>query len=415
MSSNDKNKPSVAGNNISGGSQPPPFGNNITQASQPPAVASNTVAQGNQPPVVGNNITGGDSNPPTPKRGTTFRNILIAALAFFAITQMIILILMASKSCTSSHDTTGDIAYATPEKIETTNEQVSNSFDGKHATVLAPEIPDSMKFCGENVSFDRIDIAERLDRELTGTVYGQTLSTLIIKRANRYFPMLTEILKENDAPEDLVYLAVAESSLNIKALSPAGAAGIWQFMPSTGKDYGLEVNEYVDERYDIEKSTVAACKFLKKYYSKFGNWATVCSGYNVGMAGIDSSLVRQKVNNVFDLRLNEETSRYYFRIIAYKIFLSDPKRFGYQIKENQLYQPIEYDIETVDTPVDSWMTWAQEHDITYAQLREANPWIRSTRLPNDSGKVYKVKIPKHDSLYRSTAGNEVFNRNWVVD
>jgi hypothetical protein len=133
------------------------------------------------------------------------------------------------------------------------------------------------------------------------------------------------------------------------------------------------------------------------------------------MAGIDSSLVRQKVNNVFDLRLNEETSRYYFRIIAYKIFLSDPKRFGYQIKENQLYQPIEYDIETVDTPVDSWVTWAQEHDITYAQLREANPWIRSTRLPNDSSKVYKVKIPKHDSLYRSTAGNEVFNRNWVVD
>ena len=401
MNPNDKNKPPVAG------SQPPPF--------QPPAASSNTVAQGNQSPVAENNITGDENNLPKPKGGATFRNILIAVLAFFVIAQLIILILMAPKSCASSHDTTDDIAYSTPQKIETTNERASSNFDGKLASVLAPEIPDSMKFCGENVAFDRIDMAERLDRELTGTIYGQTNSTFIIKRANRYFPILTKILKDNNVPEDLVYLAVAESSLNIKALSPAGAAGIWQFMPSSGRDYELEVNEFVDERYDIEKSTVAACKFLKKYYSKFGNWATVCSGYNVGMAGIDSSLVRQKVNNVFDLRLNEETSRYYFRIIAYKIFLSDPKRFGYQIKENQLYQPIEYDIETVDTPVDSWVTWAQGHDITYAQLREANPWIRSTRLPNDSGKVYKVKIPKHDSLYRSTAGNEVFNRNWVVD
>lgn len=284
-----------------------------------------------------------------------------------------------------------------------------------YIAVTCPDIPQSINFCGDKVDFDRIDMAERLDRELTGTIYGQTMSSLIIKRANRYFPRLIEILKQNRMPEDLIYLAVAESSLDINALSPAKAAGIWQFMAATGKQYGLEVNDDVDERYDPEKETVAACQYLRNAYSKYGNWATVCASYNAGTARISNELASQQVNTSFDLRLVSETSRYVFRIIALKIFLENPKRYGYRLRSNQLYQPIEYDEVRVNTPVANWTTWAREHGITYAQLRDANPWIRSNKLPNASGKVYRVKVPKRDSLYRSTAGNSVYNSNWVID
>ena len=284
-----------------------------------------------------------------------------------------------------------------------------------YIAVTCPDFPQSINFCGDKVDFDRIDMAERLDRELTGTIYGQTMSSLIIKRANRYFPRLIEILKQNRMPEDLIYLAVAESSLDINALSPAKAAGIWQFMAATGKQYGLEVNDDVDERYDPEKETVAACQYLRNAYSKYGNWATVCASYNAGTARISNELASQQVNTSFDLRLVSETSRYVFRIIALKIFLENPKRFGYRLRSNQLYQPIEYDEVRVNTPVANWTTWAREHGITYAQLRDANPWIRSNKLPNASGKVYRVKVPKRDSLYRSTAGNSVYNSNWVID
>ena len=290
-------------------------------------------------------------------------------------------------------------------------QRLSDSF----IPVTPPDVPASMTFCGDKVSFDRIDMAERMDRELTGIVYGQTLSSIIIKRANRYFPRLIEILKKNNMPEDLIYLAVAESSLDINALSPAKAAGIWQFIAATGKQYGLEVNDDVDERYDPEKETVAACKYLRNAYSKYGNWATVCASYNAGTGKISSELSSQRVNTSFDLRLVSETSRYVFRIMSYKIFLENPKRFGYRLHSNQLYQPIDYDVIEVDTPVSSWVSWAQDHGITYAQLRDANPWIRSTKLPNASGKVYKVKVPKQASLYRSKAGNKVYNDNWVVD
>ena len=216
-------------------------------------------------------------------------------------------------------------------------------------------------------------------------------------------------------PEDLIYLAVAESSLDPTALSPAKAAGIWQFMPATGKQYGLEVNDDVDERYDIEKETVAACKYLRNSYSKYHNWATVCASYNAGSGKISSELSNQQVNNSFDLRLVSETSRYVFRIIAYKIFLENPKRYGYRIHADQLYQPIECDIVEVSTPVGDWVSWAKNHGLTYAQLRDANPWIRSTKLPNASGKVYKVKVPRESSLYRSKTEKSVYNRNWVVD
>jgi len=279
----------------------------------------------------------------------------------------------------------------------------------------SPDIPMSVTFAGETVSFDRLDMAERLDRELTGVIYGQTTTELCFKRANRYFPVLAKILKEQGVPLDFLYLAVTESSMDYNAYSSAKAAGMWQLLAGTGRDYGLEVSEDVDERYDPEKSTVAACKYLKAAYKKYGHWPTVAASYNAGMQKISNELSKQRVDNSFDLYLVQETSRYVFRIIAYKLLMENPKRYGYRFSRKNLYQPVDYTTVEVTGSVASWIDWAKDKGITYAQLREANPWIRSTKLSNASGKTYKVRIPKQNDLYRSKRTYTVYNKDWVID
>jgi hypothetical protein len=283
------------------------------------------------------------------------------------------------------------------------------------STTASPDIPTSVTFAGETVSFDRLDMAERLDRELTSVIYGQTTTELCFKRANRYFPVLAKILKEQGVPLDFLYLAVTESSMDYNAYSSAKAAGMWQLLAGTGRDYGLEVSDEVDERYDPEKSTVAACKYLKAAYKKYGHWATVAASYNAGMQKITNELSKQKVDNSFDLYLVQETSRYVFRIIAYKLLMESPKRYGYRFSRKQLYQPVSYTTVDVTGSVANWVDWAKAKGITYAQLREANPWIRSTKLTNASGKTYKVRIPKQSDLYRSKRTFTVYNKDWVVD
>ena len=279
----------------------------------------------------------------------------------------------------------------------------------------SPDIPMSVTFAGETVSFDRLDMAERLDRELTGVIYGQTTTELCFKRANRYFPVLAKILKEQGVPLDFLYLAVTESSMDYNAYSSAKAAGMWQLLAGTGRDYGLEVGEDVDERYDPEKSTVAACKYLKAAYKKYGHWPTVAASYNAGMQKISNELSKQRVDNSFDLYLVQETSRYVFRVIAYKLLMENPKRYGYRFSRKNLYQPVDYTTVEVTGSVASWIDWAKDKGITYAQLREANPWIRSTKLSNASGKTYKVRIPKQSDLYRSKRSYTVYNKDWVID
>jgi hypothetical protein len=279
----------------------------------------------------------------------------------------------------------------------------------------SPDIPMSVTFAGEKVSFDRLDMAERLDRELTGVIYGQTTSELCFKRANRYFPALSKILKEQGVPLDFLYLAVTESSLDYNAYSSAKAAGMWQLLAGTARDYGLEVSDEVDERFDPEKSTVAACKYLKAAYKKYGHWPTVAASYNAGMQRLSTELSKQKVDNSFDLYLVQETSRYVFRIIAYKLLMESPKRYGYRFSRKNLWQPVGYTTVDVTGPVASWIDWAKGKGITYAQLREANPWIRSTKLTNAAGKTYKVRIPKSSDLYRSKRTFTVYNKEWVVD
>lgn len=283
------------------------------------------------------------------------------------------------------------------------------------STTASPDIPSSVTFAGERISFDRLDMAERLDRELTGIIYGQTTTELCFKRANRYFPALARILKEQGVPLDFLYLAVTESSMDYNAYSSAKAAGMWQLLAGTARDYGLEVTDDVDERYDPEKSTVAACKYLKAAFKKYGHWPTVAASYNAGMGRISGELTKQKVENSFDLYLVQETSRYVFRIIAYKLVMESPKRYGYRFSRKNLWQPVDYTVVEVTGPVASWVDWAKAKGITYAQLREANPWIRSTKLTNAGGKTYKVRIPKHNDLYRSKRTFTVYNKEWVVD
>ena len=290
-----------------------------------------------------------------------------------------------------------------------------NTGNGIFAQVINPTVPKSMTFCGKNVDLDRVDMFERFDRELTSLTFGHGNTLLTIKRANKYFPEMAPILRANGVPEDLLYLACVESYLSPRAYSPAKAAGVWQFIPSTAKQYGLEVSDEVDERYNLEKATAAACRYLKNAYSRYGDWATVMASYNGGMGRISSELEKQMETNSFDLYLTEETSRYVFRIMAMKAIMENAPAFGFRLKADQLYQPVEYTAVEVSEEVPDWAVWAKDHGISYSQLKESNPWIRARKLTNKDRKTYKVRIPKAKSLKRSTAGTHVFSGKWIAE
>ena len=279
--------------------------------------------------------------------------------------------------------------------------------------VYSPEVPASVTLCGEKISLDPVDRYERFDREIASIAYTHGTTMLMIKRANRYFPELSKILKENGVPQDMLYLACVESSLNPRAYSPAKAAGLWQFMATTAKEYGLEVNDEVDERYNIEKATAAAARYLKKAYAKYGNWPSVMAAYNGGMTRISKELGSQNADTSLDLYLVEETTRYPYRIMAMKTLMENPSAYGFHLRDNQLYQPRKYRTVEVSGPVPDWAAWAKKQGITYSILREENPWIRSKSLTNKSGKTYKGRIPLAESLSRRTAGTKTFNPAWT--
>lgn len=307
--------------------------------------------------------------------------------------------------------TTACASAATETQIPRASSESSSEF----LTVKNPEIPRSMTFAGHKIDLDRIDMAERLDRELTSMIYTHGNTLLTIKRANRYFPVLEPILKKNGIHPDFLYLACIESYLNPLARSGAGAAGIWQFMPATAKQYGLEVSDEVDERYNVVKETEAACRYFRSAFSKFGsdNWESVAASYNGGTARIDKELNAQGVNSAFDLWLVDETRRYPYRMMAIKMIMDNPGEYGFTLTDSQLYQPQDYTVETVSGPVADWPTWAIQHGIDYATLREYNPWIRDKKLTNKAGKTYQVWIPKADSQLRSRQKLRTYNPNWT--
>ncbi len=258
----------------------------------------------------------------------------------------------------------------------------------------APAVPSSLQFAGETVTFGRDDLYERMDRELMTFTYMHSTSTLMLKRSGRYFKQVEPILKEEGLSADLKYLMVIESNLDPKAVSTAGAAGLWQFTKATAKTYGLEVSDEVDERYNTEKATRAACRYLRDSYKKYGDWLTVAASYNAGQNGISRRLKEQQEDCAADLWLPEETSRYMFRMLAAKMLFEDPARFGFAIEEGDLYPyRAPKEIVTVTGPIASLVTFAKEHGVSYADLKRANLWLRSDKLTNAGGKSYRIVIP----------------------
>lgn len=279
-------------------------------------------------------------------------------------------------------------------------------------TVSLP-VPESVEFCGQTINLSRYDMRERFDREQLAFMYMHSSSIQLVKRANRYFPIIEPILKRNGIPDDLKYLAVIESSLNPRAVSPAKAAGLWQFMAKTAQQYGLEVNSEVDERYHVEKATVAACQYLKDAYARFGDWPTTCASYNAGQARISTEQDRQQVQSSFDMLLVSETSRYVFRILAAKLFLENPSAYNFHFKKEHFYHTVRTKDVVVNTSVSDWAAWAKEHGITYSQLKDFNPWLVSRSLANPQGKIYTVRVPLKEDLHFNIQKVHVHNANWL--
>jgi len=275
-------------------------------------------------------------------------------------------------------------------------------------------IPSAMEFAGQSISLERYDMRERFDREQIVIGFNHSTSIIIIKRANRYFPIIEPLLKQNGVPDDFKYLAVIECNLDIRAQSGAGAAGLWQLMPKTAQQFGLEVNDEVDERYHIEKSTIAACKYFKSAFAKYKNWTTVAASYNAGMGRISSEKENQQVEEAFDLLLNSETSRYVFRILAMKQFLENPKAFGYTLGHDQFYQTINTKEVVLREPVADWTVWAAQKGISYSQLKDFNIWLRDRKLTNKAGKEYIIQVPEKADLNFNPAKIKIHNPMWVT-
>ena len=259
--------------------------------------------------------------------------------------------------------------------------------------VYALKTPENISFCDEEVPLELLDVRERLDRELLVNTYWQSNMLLLIKRSYRFFPLIEKILKEEEVPQDFKYLAVIESGLeNVR--SPKGAKGIWQIMSGTAREYGLEVNKNVDERYNLELSTRAACKYLKKAKEKFGSWTLAAAAYNRGITGISRNLSRQKVENYYDLLLGRETSRYIFRILAVKEIMENANNYGFIFQENDLYKPYEIRKIELDTAISNITDFSKKMGINYKTMKLHNPWLLENHLNNKSRKKYIFKIPK---------------------
>ena len=262
-------------------------------------------------------------------------------------------------------------------------------------SIKALKIPSDLTFAGEKVPTELYDIKERMDRELLVNTYWQSNGLLLIKKAHKYFPLIEPMLKKYGIPDDFKYLAVAESGLENNS-SPAGAAGFWQFLKSSAKEYGLEVNQNVYERYNLEKATRIAAEYLKKSKERFGTWTLAAAAYNAGNARIARNLKRQQVDNYYDLLLNNETARYVFRIVALKEVLSYPKKYGFEFDEEDLYKLPNTQIVEVDTVIRNIASFAKTFNTNYKELKLHNAWLRENKLNNKSRKLYQIKIPNNN-------------------
>ncbi len=263
---------------------------------------------------------------------------------------------------------------------------------------MLPQIVKSVKldrgynFAGEPMPLNE-DTRERLDRELTVNAYWHSSTLLNIKLANKYLPAIEKILREEGVPEDFKYLAIAESGLR-NVSSPAGAKGFWQFRKLAGQEMGLEINSEVDERYHLEKSTRAACKYIKQLHKRFGSYTEAAAAYNVGPTKLASELKKQGEEKYYDLNLNEETSRYVFRLMALKEILSRPNDFGFYVDGSDKYfQQADLKKVLVDKTISSWKEFAEQHGVSYRMLKYYNPWLIDSKLTVKHN-TYYVSVPR---------------------
>lgn len=304
--------------------------------------------------------------------------ILKSLLMLIGVFVVICSLIFAAQSVT---DDSRDMAQNDIEK------EVSEGY-----RVSAIDIPEDLNFAGEIVPQKDPEIMERIDREFLVNTYWQSNALLLMKRAHKYFPIIEPILAKNGIPDDFKYLAVAESGLD-NVVSHAGATGFWQIMKATGKQYGLEINSNVDERYHIEKATEVACRYLNNYKKKYGNWTLTAASYNAGTGAIDRYLRTQKVDDYYDLLLGQETGRYVFRIMAIKEILSHPEKYGFDVEKGDFYSAVPTFQVEVNKSVLSFADFAQEYEINYKILKRHNPWLREPHLNNTSGKQYTISIP----------------------
>jgi len=305
----------------------------------------------------------------------------------------------------------GSTVYLSVNSVDI--EQVIDERPVVSSMTVVPPVPTQITFCGETIDLRRYNMYEGMDRELSSFTYLHSTTMLYLKRANRYFPIIEPVLKANGIPDDFKYIAVIESNLDPRAVSTARAVGFWQFLEGTGKQYKLNITATVDERYNIRRSTEAACLYLKEAYAKYGDWVTVAASYNAGMGRITTELSRQKVESALDLWVVEETSRYVYRVFAIKQIFENPYKYGFVLQPKDLYKPLLCDEVTVSANIADLTTFAQQYQITYADLKRFNPWLKDTKLDVE-GKSYVLLIPRESEMYYNTPNQFVHDSRWVV-
>jgi len=284
--------------------------------------------------------------------------------------------------------------YAT--ELKNNDELHQQQFNMKYG-IFAILKPEGLNFAGEEIPIQSPEIWERIDKELLKNTYWQSNTMLFFKRANKYFPIIEPILKKNNIPDDFKYLAVIESGLD-NVVSSAGAAGFWQILKGTAREHGLEVNSAIDERYNLEKSTEVACAYLQDAYDKFGNWTMAAASYNMGKSGVRTCMSKQGTNNYYNLHLNSETARYIFRILAVKEIMENPKKYGFIFRTKDLYEMPAYKTLEVDTTIANLSDFAKIQGVNYKLLKQFNPWLRTSSLPDKSRRKYILKVPKDTDL-----------------
>ena len=309
------------------------------------------------------------------------RNILLAcgmAIILIGVTAALTLALAQSNDEQMESYTGTERQYVSFDKIDHPTHDIT--------------LPDSLTFCGEEVPLDLFYVRERLERELLAVSYLHSSTLLILKRSSRWFPVMEPLMEQYGLPDDFKYLSICESSLT-NAVSPSKAVGFWQFLEGTGKEYNLEVNKEVDMRYNVEKETVAACKYLKSSYRKFGSWTLAAAAFNCGNGRISKTQEEQRVDSYYDMLLPEETQRYVFRILAFKLIYENPERYGFQISDDGWYQPYETKTVTVTNSIPDLVQFAYEQGTNLKMLKYFNPWLRGNSLTISAGNSYDIKIP----------------------